>query len=205
MPFFKMYSMYCHKYANASLRLQEIRESNKEIDEFLAQKEKRSQKTSLKSLLIKPIQRICKYPLLFAELLRSIPQSSDFALYNKELTDAAHAVDDIAESVNKNVGDREAVEKIMEAYEELGGEQNVPGLITAHRRFLHHNNILLTVVGEKDLKKDHTLYLFNDLIIFAKGIHSGFSSLSRKSSLGSLGSRITFGTKKIFWFWKITK
>ncbi len=197
MPFFKMYSIYCHKYASAAERLQEIRETNAEIDDFLSQKEKKSQKTSLKSLLIKPVQRICKYPLLFNELLRSIPQSADFTLYNKELTDAAHAVDEIAETVNKKVGDREAVEKIMEVYEELGGEQNVPGLITAHRRFIHHNNVLLTVVGDKETKKDHTLYLFNDLIIFAKGMHHGLAMPGKSSTLG-IGSKFSIGTKKSF-------
>ncbi len=197
MPFFKMYSIYCHKYAHSSIVLQEIRQHSHEVDDFLSSKEKKSQKTSLKSLLIKPIQRICKYPLLFSELLRSFPQTDDLKVYYTELTAAAHAVDEIAESVNKNVGDREAVERIMEAYEELGGEQGVPGLITAHRKFLHHNNVILTVVGEKETKKEHTLYLFNDLIIFAKGVHSGFSVLGRKSSLG-LGNKFSFGSRKSF-------
>lgn len=197
MPFFKMYSMYCHKYTSAAERLQEIRDSNREIDDFLAQKEQKSQKTSLRSLLIKPIQRICKYPLLFTELLRTFPQTPELATFHKEISDAAQAVDTIAESVNKNVGDREAVEKIMEAYEELGGEQGVPGLITAHRRFMHHNNVLLTVIGEKEAKKEHTLYLFNDLIILAKGIHSGFSVLTKKSSFGKgISSKFSLGTRK---------
>ena len=70
MPFFKLYANYCHNYIQAVTMLQELRTSNSELGDFIAQKEKRSLATSLNSLLIKPVQRICKYPLLFAELLK---------------------------------------------------------------------------------------------------------------------------------------
>ena len=87
-PFFKMYATYCNQYPHAVERLMAVRQSNSDLHSFLAEREKKSTATSLSSLLIKPVQRICKYPLLFAELLKQLKGvTSDAAMssYIKEL------------------------------------------------------------------------------------------------------------------------
>lgn len=72
IPFLRMYSIYCHHYASGLERLSSLRQSNKELDAFLLRRESRKKNLqfSIQSLLIKPVQRICKYPLLFRELLK---------------------------------------------------------------------------------------------------------------------------------------
>jgi len=187
MPFFKMYAVYCHQYNSAIQRLLEVRTTNPELHEFLTQREQKSEFVSLNSLLIKPVQRICKYPLLFQALLRELQHgaaSSGMQSYVEDLAKAAEAVELIAQSVNSLVGESEAMEKIIEAYEELGGDKGAPGLVEAHRRFVRTDDVLVhePAVDKEGEYKDRMVYLFNDLLIIAKSTHSSGGTLHKLSA-----------------------
>ena len=186
MPFFKMYAVYCHQYNVAIERLLEVRTTNAELHEFLAQKEQRSEFTSLSSLLIKPVQRICKYPLLFQSLLQQLQHgaaTSGMQTYVEDLAKAAEAVEQIAQSVNSLVGESEAMERIVEAYEELGGQKGAAGLVEAHRRFVRTDDVLVhEPASDKEGEvKDRLIYLFNDIMIIAKSTHSSGGTLHKLS------------------------
>jgi len=186
MPFFKMYAVYCHQYNVAIERLLEARTTNAELHEFLSQREQKSEFTSLNSLLIKPVQRICKYPLLFQELLRQLQHgaaTSGMQSYVEDLAKAAEAVNNIAMSVNSLVGESESMERIIEAYEELGGQKGAPGLVEAHRRFVRMYDVLVhEPASDKEGEvKDRLVYLFNDLMIIARSTHSSGGTLHKLS------------------------
>jgi len=188
-PFFKMYATYCNQYPHAIERLMMVRQTNPDLHTFLSEREKKSSATSLSSLLIKPVQRICKYPLLFAELLKQLKGvSSDAAMsgYIREIEKAADAVHSIANSVNKQVADSENMEMMLHVFEELGGEKGVPGLVAAHRHFIRSDDVRFVDPSDTSSKevKDRLLYLFNDICIIAKLVNSG-GTLHKQSS-GSL-------------------
>jgi hypothetical protein len=198
MPFFKMYSLYCHAYPMAIDSLLVCRSRNKDLDQLLRQREGRSQQTSLQSLLIKPVQRICKYPLLFNELIKNImPYVQEAAKRGESiqvLTDlvssleaAAQTVQRIASSVNQKVGERENLERLMEVYVELGGETGVPKLVQPHRRFVScfDVNYRTSPFTDKNEIKRTMLYVFTDLLIFAKGTSSTFAIRRNSSGSGS--------------------
>lgn len=64
VEFFKIYSFYCTNYPEALVFLQTLR-SREFLSELAAlERNPRLRSLNLASFLIKPIQRICKYPLL---------------------------------------------------------------------------------------------------------------------------------------------
>jgi len=200
MPFFKMYSLYCHAYTQAIDRLLVLRTSRKELDEILKQRDGKTG-TSLQHLLIKPVQRICKYPLLFQVLLKNIVPYVTEALDNgadtvdldflvQDLEKAMNTVDKIAQAVNTKVGEHENLARMMEAYTELGGELNVPGLISPSRRFVEKYDVLRKERPGDEPKRE-LVYVFNDLVVFAVHPAARFS-VRRKGGTG--GSQVGTGS-----------
>ena len=78
-PFFKLYSTYCQSYEGALQALQEALQRDPAFARFCmaAQQSPRCRGLPLEAYLIKPIQRICKYPLFFAEMKKHAPHGSD--------------------------------------------------------------------------------------------------------------------------------
>ena len=67
-PFLRMYSMYCAAYPQALERVGQVRSADAEA---VAALESAAGGERIESLLIKPVQRLCKYPLLVRTTLRS--------------------------------------------------------------------------------------------------------------------------------------
>lgn len=90
--------------------------------------------------------------------------------------------------VNKQVGQSESMEKILEIFEELGGEKGAPGLIESHRRFVSETdfNFVDAAVDTGNQVHERLLYVFNDILIIAKSI-SGTGTLTSKKSSSTLG------------------
>ncbi len=201
MPFFKMYSGYCHQYNSALDRLTYLRNTNKDLQMFIQRREARKKnfQSPLTSLLIKPVQRICKYPLLFHELLchmnkvaASRSNDSEFMHHVHELENTETQVKAIAASVNTKVSDAKNQDEFMRVFRELGGSSGYADLLTPSRRFLRVDDVLMREIpGPEARKTKMRLYLFNDLIIFAKpqygtlGKNFGISGTLGRSKNGS--------------------
>lgn len=71
IPFFKMYAHFCSNYVIASSKLRFIRATDDTVSEFLTKIESQYS-TTLLALLIRPVQRICQYPLLFREVTNQL-------------------------------------------------------------------------------------------------------------------------------------
>ncbi|CAK9010587.1 RhoGEF domain-containing protein gxcJ [Durusdinium trenchii] len=204
VPFFKMYWVYCHQYNAALDRVSSLRESNKELGNFLQRREarKKNQQASLQHLLIKPVQRICKYPLLFRELLNHMnkiaarrKEDTDFLQHVSELGHAEKEVQGIANMVNTKVSEAENQDQVMKVYLELGGESGCPGLVTPSRRFVRTEDVLMREAPFSENKRlRYRLYLFNDLIIFAKvqtgGTLGKVGTLGRATATGAISDII---------------
>eukprot|EP00924_Labyrinthula_sp_SR-Ha-C_P004759 snap_masked-scaffold_1-processed-gene-10.27-mRNA-1 protein AED:1.00 eAED:1.00 QI:0/0/0/0/1/1/2/0/919 len=132
VPFLKMYSEYCHRYKNGLLRLQTLRETRINFDKFMKEQEQKSN-SSLQHLLIKPVQRVCKYPLLFKELvkhmqetlkIRSLAHNQTDLVFESvvlQLTKTSAEIDAIAKNVNDKVLLKENLDLVLDTYRELGG------------------------------------------------------------------------------------
>ncbi len=72
IPFMRLYFTYCNDFETNSKLLARFRSKNGLINNFLRSAEENPELrgNTLSSLLIIPVQRICKYPLFFKDLMK---------------------------------------------------------------------------------------------------------------------------------------
>ncbi|KAI9141773.1 Dbl homology domain-containing protein [Paraphysoderma sedebokerense] len=109
--YLKIYTMYCSNHPYALVRLEKVmgvKSFSKFCDACAALPESRSM--NLASYLIKPVQRICKYPLLVKELIKQTPAThSD----HQNLTQALSKIETVVTIVNEAARQTDAVHKML--------------------------------------------------------------------------------------------
>jgi len=86
--YLKMYSQYCSNQQTANTTVEQLKKNNSEFEDFLytAQSNPMCRSLDLLAFLIKPMQRVCKYPLLLRELLKNTPEyHCDYKAISKAL------------------------------------------------------------------------------------------------------------------------
>ena len=175
MPFFNGYTQYCYGYEKSLALLTSARAERRELDAFLAKREaKESNKhNSLQSLLIKPVQRICKYPLLFREILKHLersPGQTESLPHVIECRQAMAAVEEIAGSVNKQLTEAASRDAVFKAWSELGGASGgiCADIVTPHRRLVKTFNAMMRPAPfASNRLQPYRVYVFSDLVVFA--------------------------------------
>lgn len=137
----------------------------------------------LQSYIIKPIQRLCKYPLLLKELLKTYSDSIDTVCYD-ELLMASAAMRDVAYQVNE----------AQRRSENIGILQNLVERVNNWRGFnLRDQGDLLyhSTVGVKDgeVEKEYVAYLFERIIFFFVEVNAGDPKQKEKKKREILTSR----------------
>ncbi|KAB0802276.1 hypothetical protein PPYR_04462 [Photinus pyralis] len=95
---FKLYSSFCASHSKAQ-KVLHPNEGNQALQEFLSARNPRQQHSStLESYLIKPIQRILKYPLLLQQLRNLTDTSTD---EHQHLVEALKGMEKVAEHINE--------------------------------------------------------------------------------------------------------
>jgi len=167
-PYFKMYSVYCANQPNAMLKLQEYGRKPEFIQTMkVCTSDPRSKGQPLGSLLIKPIQRICKYPLLFRELLKQIdPTDEKF----QTLVNCAKKIESVTEYINEGKRVAEKLQRIVDIQNSILDAQL--DLVTITRRFVQEGNMQLSI--DNGEVSDCHIFLFNDLFVITKEKKKGF-------------------------------
>ena len=117
---------------------------------------------TLETLLIVPIQRLCKYPLLMRELIRVT--ASDHPDYEK-LPAAFKAIEAAAEHVNEQKSIDFSIHRMAYIDKNLSGRPSKFQLALPTRRFLLEGELLRIGDGTRQLRR---VFLFSDLLISAK-------------------------------------
>nr|XP_018900306.1 PREDICTED: protein still life, isoforms C/SIF type 2 isoform X2 [Bemisia tabaci] len=95
---FKLYSSFCASHSKAQ-KVLHPNQGNQALQEFLAARNPKQQHSStLESYLIKPIQRILKYPLLLQQLRNLTDPQTDEHLH---LVEALKGMEKVAEHINE--------------------------------------------------------------------------------------------------------
>jgi len=155
--FFKIYTEYINNYNNAITTLEKCKKEKPLFAEFLKKLAHHPdcKRLDLTALLIMPIQRIPRYPLLLQDLLRYMPE--DHKDY-KNLNSALDKMSQIAQHVNERKREYENLKKIVDIQSCFIGIDN---LVAPHRRFIREGE--LKVKGDKKI-----FFLFNDILLHCK-------------------------------------
>lgn len=160
--FFKMYTAYCANQPKAM----EILDKLGRNPSFKTFTDKCMQNPSCRGLtlfsfLIKPIQRICKYPLLLRDLLKNT--LTDHEDYDN-LVNALAKITEVVDYVNEKKRLAENLQKIIDVQSQIESNEEL-NLVSPSRRFVREG---LLKVYEKNRPSERNIYLFNDLVVITK-------------------------------------
>eukprot|EP00004_Rigifila_ramosa_P012674 TRINITY_DN2762_c0_g1_i5.p1 TRINITY_DN2762_c0_g1~~TRINITY_DN2762_c0_g1_i5.p1 ORF type:complete len:348 (-),score=88.82 TRINITY_DN2762_c0_g1_i5:52-1095(-) len=118
----------------------------------------------LLSFLIKPVQRLCKYPLLLRELIRHTPPSHP----DYDQIEKAHALmNDLAMEVNEQVRLLKMNERVLEIEVCLEGWAG-PQLFQPWRRLIIEGSFKVFSSQEQNRVTERVLMVFTDMLLFTK-------------------------------------
>lgn len=160
--FFKMYTAYCANQPKAM----EVLDALGRNPQFKAFTDKcmldpECRGLTLFSFLIKPIQRICKYPLLLRDLLKVTPEDHED---HDNLVAALGKIEEVVTYVNERKRLAENLQKILDVQKQIESTEEL-NLVSPSRRFVREG---VFKVFEKSKPHERCLYLFNDLIVMTK-------------------------------------
>lgn len=114
----------------------------------------------LQSYIIKPIQRLCKYPLLLKELIKTSPENPPLASYH-ELIVANTAMKELANQVNEAQRRAENVEYLYKLIERVSNWRGFN--LKDQGELLHHGHV---GVRDAENEKEYVAYLFERIVFF---------------------------------------
>eukprot|EP01103_Thecamoeba_quadrilineata_P003208 TRINITY_DN13008_c0_g1_i1.p1 TRINITY_DN13008_c0_g1~~TRINITY_DN13008_c0_g1_i1.p1 ORF type:complete len:642 (+),score=138.67 TRINITY_DN13008_c0_g1_i1:79-2004(+) len=160
VEYLKAYTQYSSDQEQSLQVIRSLR-TNPEFTKFLeeGQRNPRCKGGTLLSYLIKPIQRLCKYPLLLKQIQNYLPNDhSD----HSNITIAIDKVEKVVAQVNDSKMKIENVMKIMELQNSIDGAEH---LVQPGRKFLREGELF---TSESSKLKEHHIFLFSDLLMLCK-------------------------------------
>ncbi|OQS05358.1 hypothetical protein THRCLA_20642 [Thraustotheca clavata] len=171
LPFFKLYSHYCTSYKDVTqlLHVRPVTSVAPECQTFMVElcHASRQLNVDIQSEMIKPVQRLCRYPLLISEWLTFAPKELATPLH--ELLNKAK---DIAALVNERVRAEQNNLKLFDLRTRLVGP-SCPELCIPTRHFvddipLHVVSMMSLVPWEMWMSRPRTLIVLSDLLLITK-------------------------------------
>ncbi|XP_031554337.1 intersectin-1-like isoform X2 [Actinia tenebrosa] len=201
LPHFSPYVRFCSRQLKACQFIQQKIETNPEFKQLEKKccSEPRAMGLPLSSYLLKPLQRMCKYPLLIRQLLKYTPKDHPDRL---NLESALEKAEELCNQVNEGVRSQESSDRLewLQSHVNLEGlgEQLIFNSATncLGPRKLIYSGTLYKVKSGKELKA----FLFNDFLLFTRPQSSLTGNLSKKIGLDAneAATQYTIYRKPIF-------
>ncbi|XP_055784194.1 rho guanine nucleotide exchange factor 4-like isoform X2 [Salvelinus fontinalis] len=161
---FQIYSEYCNNHPNACVQLSRRMKINKYV--FFFEACRLLQKMidiSLDGFLLTPVQKICKYPLQLAELLKyTNPQHRDY----KDVEAALNAMKNVARLINERKRRLENIDKIAQwqcSIEDWEGED-----ILSKSSDLIFSGELTKISQPQAKSQQRMFFLFDHQVVYCK-------------------------------------
>mmetsp|Transcript_28581 Transcript_28581/g.71862 ORF Transcript_28581/g.71862 Transcript_28581/m.71862 type:complete len:1264 (+) Transcript_28581:372-4163(+) len=164
---FKVYNAYCSAHAVSIATLNRLRATNSQFSEFIEERRKEPRaKQGLESFLIKPVQRICRYPLLLKEALKHTDaRHADMA----RLQGTIDKFEELVAEINEHKRASESSLKVAEIEASIAMPEGSESLCAPGRVFKASAGMKSAVVGSSTQKKP-TLFLFSDLLLIVREV-----------------------------------
>ncbi|XP_044069690.1 intersectin-1 isoform X3 [Siniperca chuatsi] len=186
LPHMQPYIRFCSCQLNGATLIQQKTDDNPEIKDFLKRlaMDLRCKGMPLSSFLLKPMQRVTRYPLIIKNILENTPESHPD---HSHLKAALEKAEELCSQVNEGVREKENSDRLewIQAHVQCEGlsEQLVFNSVTnclGPRKFLHSGK-LFKAKSSKELYG----FLFNDFLLLTQVT----------KPLGSSGSDKVFSSK----------
>ncbi|KAI9269651.1 hypothetical protein EDC94DRAFT_645910 [Helicostylum pulchrum] len=182
---FSVYEPYCANYFSAQdLVVQETPRLQKLADIL-------NPIYQLPSMLIKPVQRICKYPLLLKEILKSTDQEWT---YYQEAQDSVDAIKRVTEKVNETQRQHENTQAVQELKKRLDEPKDA---IDHFGTLMLQDKLLVTTNANDTTERDLHVFFFEKALLICKEskgtniLQKGNTlSINKKKRRGSLVPKI---------------
>jgi len=160
--YFKLYSIYASNQDASLERLEKVKKK-KDVKSFLdiAHNDSRCKGNFLNSYLIKPIQRLCKYPLLLRELIKYTPETHPD---REALKETADKVNSVVNFVNEAKRKEEGAQRTKALAEKFG----IKDLVRDDRLLHKEGEVFELKKGKKNPPDPRYLFVFSDLILVMK-------------------------------------
>ncbi|XP_043229312.1 serine/arginine repetitive matrix protein 2-like isoform X1 [Amphibalanus amphitrite] len=161
---FSIYADYCNNHPSAVSELQQLYQNNRYIHFFEACRLLRDMiDISLDGFLLTPIQKICKYPLQLAELLKYT--KTDHPDY-EHVRQAQAVMKAVAMGVNESKRRMESLEKLAAWQMKVEGWMG-PNLLDTSSELIHQGEVT-KLTSSSWSKEVCTLFLFDHVLIYCR-------------------------------------
>ncbi|KAI8078061.1 uncharacterized protein B0P05DRAFT_587668 [Gilbertella persicaria] len=190
---FCVYEPYCANYYSAQdLVVQETPRLQK-LDHIL------NPIYELPSLLIKPVQRICKYPLLLQELVKSTDPSWP---YYAEMQQSVDAIKRVTEKVNETQRQHENIQAVQELKKRLDDWRELT--IDGYGNLLLQEKLFISCQATDNSERELHVFCFDKALLLCKESKgnnllpkSNTLSINKKKRRGSLVPKFIVQTSSI--------
>ncbi|XP_078258548.1 uncharacterized protein LOC144595217 isoform X3 [Rhinoraja longicauda] len=160
---FGIYSEYCNNHPSACLELVKLMKQSKYRHFFEACRLLQQMiDIAIDGFLLTPVQKICKYPLQLAELLKyTTPDHSDY----KSISAAYEAMKNVAHLINERKRRLESIDKIAQWQVSIVNWEG-QDVLTRSSELIHSGE--LTKISNQGKSQQRTLFLFDHQLIFCK-------------------------------------
>ncbi|KAG1217402.1 hypothetical protein G6F35_009191 [Rhizopus arrhizus] len=139
----------------------------------------------LPAMLIKPIQRVCKYPLLLQQLIKSTPEDWPYAEENKE---GLEAIQRVTKKVNETKRIQENALVVEDLKKKLAVEDGSECSVDKYGQLLLHDKLILQKADSEHVK-EVVVFLFEKVILLCKevkDVNKNSISIKKKRKEGTL-------------------
>ncbi|XP_014000898.1 FYVE, RhoGEF and PH domain-containing protein 3 isoform X1 [Salmo salar] len=160
-PFMKMYGEYVKNFDRAMDLVNTWSQRSSQFKSVVQniQKQDVCGNLTLQHHMLEPVQRIPRYELLLKDYLKKLP---DDALDRKDTEKALELISTAANHSNAAIRKMEKMNKLLQVYERLGGEEDI---VNPANELIKEGHIK-KMSAKNGTAQDRYLYLFNNMVLY---------------------------------------
>ncbi|XP_005066376.1 FYVE, RhoGEF and PH domain-containing protein 3 [Mesocricetus auratus] len=160
-PFLKMYGEYVKNFDRAMGLVSSWTHRSPQFKDVIhsIQKQEECGNLTLQHHMLEPVQRVPRYELLLKDYLKRLPRD---APDRKDAERSLELISTAADHSNAAIRKMEKMHKLLEVYEQLGGEEDI---VNPANELIKEGNIQ-KLSAKNGTTQDRHLFLFNNVILY---------------------------------------